>query len=256
MSATTTPLSPEDPARTAGLGRRRQGHRARRVIAAVIAAGAVCMAMAVRAPAAGASTSVTPPVKDVGIIPFPGDVYTASSNGTLIPVLPDSTPASAPLYNLAGNALNLTWGQWSSATATSYASTVTFKGTTYTAFVIAMSGLVPKGVYSLFYRTFSPDSNNAFCPNVEPSIALPAAIPQLQKPDPDSFIATSSGKALFVASVAQNLLAAQQLSISVIYHFNGQTYGPVANAAEAAGPSPATTGCAGRATGSTRCARC
>ena len=31
--------------------------------------------------------------------------------------------------------------------------------------------------------------------------------------------------------MAQNLLAAQQLSISVIYHFNGQTYGPVTNAA-------------------------
>ena len=71
---------------------------------------------------------------------------------------------------------------------------------------------------------------------MEPSIALTAAFPQLQKPDPDSFIASSSGKALFVGRVAQNLLAAQHLQVSVIYHFNGQTYGPVANQAEADGP--------------------
>jgi hypothetical protein len=244
MSITTTTLSsPEGPARTAGLGRRRKSPRPRRMIAAVIAVGAVCMALAVQAPVARASTTVTTPTKDVGIIPFPGDVYTLNYQGALVPIDPTSTPASAPLYNLAGNALNLTWGQWSSATATSYASTVTSNGTTYTVFVIGMSGLVPNGVYSLFYRTFNPDSNNAFCPNVEPSIALTAAFPRLQKPDPDSFIAGSSGKALFVASVAQNLLAAQNLSISVIYHFNGQTYGPVANAAEAAGPVAATGQC-------------
>jgi hypothetical protein len=108
--------------------------------------------------------------------------------------------------------------------------------------VIGMSGLVPNGVYSLFYRTFSPDSNNAICPNVEPSIALTSAFPELQRPDPDSFVASSSGRALFIASVAQNLLAAQNLTISVIYHFNGQTYGPVANAAEAAGPVASNNG--------------
>jgi hypothetical protein len=244
MSVTITTLSsPEDPARTAGLGRRRKSPRPRRVIAAVIAVGAVCVAMAVQAPAAGASTTITTPTRDVGIIAFPDDVYTLNYQGALVPIDPTSTPASAPLYNLAGNALNLTWGNWSSATAASYASTVTFNGTTYTDFVIGMSGLVPDGVYSLFYRTLAPDSNNAFCPNVEPSIALTAAFPRLQKPDPDSFTAGGSGKALFVASVAQNLLAAQGLTISVIYHFNGQTYGPVANAAEAAGPVAATGQC-------------
>jgi len=78
------------------------------------------------------------------------------------------------LYNLAGNALNLTWGQWSSATAESYAWTVTYHGTTYTDLLIRMSGLVPNGVYSLFYRTFGPDTNNPICPNVEPTVALTA----------------------------------------------------------------------------------
>jgi hypothetical protein len=37
----------------------------------------------------------------------------------------------------------------------------------------------------------------------------------LPKPDPGSFIASSSGRALFTASVAQNLLAARGLTISV-----------------------------------------
>ena len=113
MNATTTPSFPEGRARTAGLGRRREGPRPRHAIAAVIAVGAVCMTLAVQAPTAGASTTFTTPTPDVGIVPFAGDVYTASANGTLIPVLPESAPASTPLYNLAGNALNVTWGQWS-----------------------------------------------------------------------------------------------------------------------------------------------
>ena len=239
---TTTP-SHLDPSTGATRGaKRRERRRSRRLLAGLIVIALACLVLAVQAPVAGASTTFTTPTKDVGLIPFAGDVYTTSSNGTLIPVLPASTPASAPLYHLAGNVLNETWGQWSSATATSYAWTVTFRGTTYTDFVIGMSGLVPNGVYSLFYRTFVPDSNNAFCPDVEPSIALTAAFPRLQKPDPDSFIAGSSGKALFVASVAQNLLAAQQLQVDVIYHLNGQTYGPVANAAEAAGPVASNNG--------------
>jgi hypothetical protein len=113
-------------------------------------------------PAASAPTSFTPPTANIVIIPSGLDVYQSSSNGTLIAVDPSSTPLSTPLFNLAGNALNLTWGQWSSATAKSYAWTVSRNGTTYTLFLIGLTGLVPNGVYSLFYRTFGPDSNNAF----------------------------------------------------------------------------------------------
>ena len=236
MSVPTNPFSHKDPARTAGLGRRRRSNRPRRGIAAIMAVGAVCMALAVQAPAASASTTFTTPVPDVGILPFAGDVFTASQNGTLIPVLPDSTALSAPLYNLAGNPLNLTWGQFSSATATSYAWTDTLNRVTHTDFLFRMSGLIPNGVYSLFYRTFSPDSNNAYCPDVEPTIALTSAFPRFQKPGPNSFISSSSGTALFVGRVAGDLLAAAQLLINVVYHFNGQTYGPVANQAEAQGP--------------------
>jgi hypothetical protein len=209
--------------------------------------------LVVQTSVASASTTFTTPTANVGIIPFAGDVFQSSANGTLIPVDLASTPASAPLYNLAGNALNLTWGQFSSATAKSYAWTLTHNGTTYTRFLITMSGLVPNGVYSLFYRTIGPDSNNEVCPNVEPSVALTAAFPQLQKPDPDSLIAGSTGKGLFLAGVPTDLLAAQQVTISVIYHFDGQTYGPVTTRPSPGAPTP-TPGSATRATGTTRCA--
>jgi hypothetical protein len=41
---------------------------------------------------------------------LPGDVYTIDPEGNLIPVEITSTPLSAPLYNLAGDPLNLRGG--------------------------------------------------------------------------------------------------------------------------------------------------
>jgi hypothetical protein len=213
--------------------RRRSAHC---TLVTLIATGLALLGLATRTTVAGASAVFTPPTPALGIVPFAGDVFTVGSNGSLITVDPRYTLDTAPLFNLGGSPLNLTWGQFRMATAKSYVWTVTHRGTTHTQFLIALSGLVPNGIYSLFYRTFSPDSNNALCPDVEPSIALPSAFPQLQKPDPDSFIATGAGKALYFASVPQDLLAAQMLQVSVVYHFDGKTYGPVANAGEASGP--------------------
>jgi hypothetical protein len=223
------------------LTKRPERRRLRSALLTCLALGLVVIGLVVQTPAAGASSSFPSLTPDVAIVPFANDVFWFT-NDALSVVDPASTPASAPLFSEEGNPLNQTWGQFSSATAKSYAWTTTRSGTTDTYFLIGMSGLIPNGVYSLFYRTFSPDSNNAICPNVEPSIALTSAFPELQRPDPDSFVASSSGRALFIASVAQNLLAAQNLTISVIYHFNGQTYGPVANAAEAAGPVASNNG--------------
>jgi hypothetical protein len=45
---------------------------------------------------------------------------------------------------------------------------VAVRGAACTGFVIAPRGLVPGGVYSLFYRTFGPASDNASCPDVQP----------------------------------------------------------------------------------------
>ena len=203
---------------------RRRSHR---LIATVIATVLAGLALAAQAPVAGASSS-TP---DVGVVRFANDVFWFT-NGALTVVDPNSTPASAPLFSLEGNPLHVTWGQFSSATATSEVK----QGGNHTDFDVRLSGLIPNGVYSLFYRTFNPDSNNAICPNVEPNVALTARHPDRQQPDADSFVADNSGNAEFNGRVAGQLLDAQQLQIAVIYHFDGKTYGPVANAAEANGP--------------------
>ncbi len=108
--------------------RRNASSPGRRALLATIATSLAVIGLAVPAPAASAATTFTPPTANVGIIPLPADVFTLSANGTLIPMLPLSTPLSAPLFNLAGNALNLTWRQWSSASAKSYAWTVTHNG--------------------------------------------------------------------------------------------------------------------------------
>ena len=113
----------------------------------------------------------------------------------------------------------MTWGQLSSATATSEVK----QGGNHTAFDVRLSGLIPNGVYSLFYRTFNPDSNNAICPNVEPTVALTARHPDRQQPDADSFVADSAGNAEFDGVVAGRLLDAQQLQVAVIYHFDGRS---------------------------------
>ena len=164
----------------------RRRPRAGRAVATLIAAALALSGSAALAQAAGASSASRDRTAAVGLIPFPGDVYQLNYQGALVPVDPASTPSSAALYNLAGNALNVTWGRFSSATATSLVKTVTRKGTQYTDFKIALGGLVPNGVYSLFYRTFNPNSTNVFCPNVEPTVALTAAHPKRQAPDASS----------------------------------------------------------------------
>ena len=199
----------------------------RRLLLTLTTLSAACLALAAQTPVAGAS-SATP---DVAVVPFANDVFWFTNNALTV-VDPASTPASAPLFSLEGNPLNVTWGQFSSATATSNAT----QDGDHTDFDIHLSGLIPNGVYSLFYRTFGPDSNNPFCPNVEPTVALTARHPDQQQPDADSFVADSSGNAEFDGRVAGRLLDATQLQIAVIYHFDGKTYGPVANAAEANGP--------------------
>ena len=204
----------------------------RRVVGALAVGLATC-ALAVPAPVAWASSPTGTQTTDAGILPFAGDVFTLGSNGSLIAVDPRSTPVSAPLFNRAGTPLNMTWGQFSSATASFLAKTVTKQSGDYTDFWITMHGLIPGGVYSLFYRTFGPDSNNPVCPNVDGLVALPARHVDDQAPDADSFVADSSGEATFDGRVAGDPLGAQILLIDVIYHFDGRTYGQVPNGGEA-----------------------
>jgi hypothetical protein len=212
--------------------------RWRRLLLTLVAAALAVIGLVVGAPVADASIGTIAPTPDVAIVPSAGDVFTVGTNGSLITVDPRITSASAPLFNLEGEPLNVTWAQFSSASAKSVAWTDTWGAVTHTDFLVGMSGLIPSGVYSLYYRTLGPDSVNPVCaaagnPDIESMVALPAALPQFQRPDPDSFVANSSGRAFFAARVGVNLLAAQSVQVWVVYHLDGKTYGPVPNNAEA-----------------------
>ena len=145
---------------------------------------------------------------------------------------PDATTEpSAPLFNNAGSNLNLTWGEWSAASATSAVRTSGKAKSARTDVRLSFSRLIPGGVYSVFWGTLSPDSENPLCPGVERTLALPSVDPG-QLPDASSFVAGSDGTAAFRGGLDGNLLSAGQVFFSIVYHFDGQTWGPLPNHGE------------------------
>ena len=144
---------------------------------------------------------------------------------------PDATTEpSAPLFNNAGVNLDLTWGEWSAASATSAVRT-SGKSNPRTDVRLRFSNLVPGGTYSVFWGTLNPDSENPLCPGVERTLALPS-VDRDQSPDASSFVAGSDGTAAFRGSLDGNLLTANQVFFSIVYHFDGQTYGALPNRGE------------------------
>ena len=144
---------------------------------------------------------------------------------------PDATTdPSAPLFNNAGVGLDLTWGEWSAASATSAVRT-SGKSNARTDVRLSFSDLVPGGTYSVFWGTLNPDSENPLCPGVERTLALPS-VDRDQSPDASSFVAGSDGTAAFRGSLDGNLLSANQVFFSIVYHFDGQTWGALPNHGE------------------------
>ena len=144
---------------------------------------------------------------------------------------PDATTdPSAPLFNNAGVGLDLTWGEWSAASATSAVRT-SGKSNARTDVRLSFSALVPGGTYSVFWGTLNPDSENPLCPGVERTLALPS-VDRDQSPDASSFVAGSDGTAAFRGSLDGNLLSANQVFFSIVYHFDGQTWGALPNHGE------------------------
>jgi hypothetical protein len=143
----------------------------------------------------------------------------------------EGTPPDAPLFNVAGVALPVTWAQWQAATAES--TVITTGGhASKTLALIRLSGLIPNGVYSMFYGTLEPDSENPGCPGVERTLPLTSIAPHVQRPDASSFVADASGNAFYVGRVDGDLLASYQVFFSVVYHFDGGTYDPYPNKGE------------------------
>lgn len=143
----------------------------------------------------------------------------------------DTTADDAPLFNVAGVALNLTWGAWKHASAQATAHVIGGPNKPSTEVRIRLSGLVPGGVYSLFYGTLTPDSENPLCPGVERTLPL-ISRDKRQAPDASSFVADAQGRADFTGEVDGRLLDAMQVFFSAVYHFDGQTYGSLPNRGE------------------------
>lgn len=139
----------------------------------------------------------------------------------------ETTPPDAELFNVAAVNLNMTWGQWQAASGTS---TMTVHGH-HTDDDLVLTGLVPNGVYSLFYGTLNPDTSNPLCPFVERTLPL-TSTDKHQQPDSSSFVAGPDGTATYSARISGDPLTAGQVFIEVVYHNDGKTYGPLPNAGE------------------------
>lgn len=144
----------------------------------------------------------------------------------------EETAPDEPLFNVAGVPLERTWGQWQTGTATATARIVGGVNSPRTDVRLELSGLIPGGVYSIFYGTLLPDSENPLCPGVERTLGLTAFHLTQQLPDASSFIADASGQASYRGQVQGNLLDAYQSFYFIIYHFDGQTYHPLPNRGE------------------------
>lgn len=175
-------------------------------------------------PASGAA-----PDQADAVVTHEGDVFVIVGSTLRHPDA--TTDPSAPLFNVAGVALDLTWGQWSAASATSAVRTSGKAGSARTDVRLTFSGLVPGGVYSVFWGTLLPDSENPLCPGVERTLALPS-VDAGQQPDSSSFVAGSDGTAAFRGGLPGNLLSASQVFFSIVYHFDGQTWGALPNHGE------------------------
>jgi hypothetical protein len=159
------------------------------------------------------------------VVPFARDVFVIVGSSLRNP--DDTTAPDAPLFNVAGVNLELTWGQWTGAAATSL---MRVAGG-HTNDELTFSGLVPGGVYSVFYGTLTPDSENPLCPGVERALPL-TSTSKRQQPDAASFVAAPDGTATFSARVSGNPLEAVQVFIELVYHFDGNTYGSLPNKGE------------------------
>jgi hypothetical protein len=186
-------------------------------------------ALLIAGPLAGVAGAAPPDAADAVEI-FATHVYEMST-GSLRNPTPQTDP-NEPLYNVAGFNLGVTWGEWSGASAASRASTIGGPNGPRTDFRVSLRGLVPGGVYSLFYFTVEPDTEQPLCPGVERSLPLDAARPGAQLPDPNSFVVGPTGSTEFHGRVDGNLLAARQVVLAVVHHADGQTYYPFPNRGE------------------------
>lgn len=186
--------------------------------------------------APGRAALAGPPDQADAVQVFSRDVLILSGASL---VNPDSdTDPDEQLITSSGWFLNtgpddpITWGEWSAATATSRAARIGGPRGPRTDVRLSLSNLVPGGVYSVFWATIEPDSEQPLCPGVERTLPLDAFKVDADAPDANSFVADTTGAAEFHGRVDGDLLAARQVFFSVVYHAFGETHYPFPNAGE------------------------
>jgi hypothetical protein len=142
------------------------------------------------------------------------------------------TDPSAPLFTNSGVGMEMTWGEWSAATATSRALVIGGPDHRRTDVRLSLSGLVPGGLYSVFWGTLGPDSEQPLCPGVERTLPLDAAGGGGKAPAPNAFVADATGTAAFHGRTDGDLFDASQVFFSVVYHFYPETSYPFPNRGE------------------------
>jgi hypothetical protein len=196
-------------------------------IRAVALAAVVAGSLLVGVPGSAAAPATDPAD---GVEVFEGDVFVIVGSTLRHPTV-DTDPA-APLFNVAGVALERTWGEWSAATAASSAAVMGGPKHPRTDVRMALAGLVPGGLYSVFWGTLGPDSEQPLCPGVERTLPLDAVGGGAKAPAPNAFVADAAGGATFHGRTDGALFDASQVFFTVVYHFAGRTAYPFPNIGE------------------------
>lgn len=196
-----------------------------KIIRMLVAAGALVASIIATTPA-HASPADTADAVEV----YERDVFVIVGSTLRNPT--EATDPGATLFNVAGVALDLTWGQWSAAQAASRASVIGGPGGQRTDVRLSLTALVPGGLYSVFWGTLGPDSEQPLCPRVERTLPLDGAGSTSKAPAPNAFVADAKGAVDFHGRVDGNLFDATQVFFSVVYHPFGDASYPFPNLGE------------------------
>lgn len=192
-------------------------------------AGAAALAVAAGLTPAPAALAAAPDAADFVQV-HDRDVYVIVGSTLRTPTA--ETDPTAPLFTESGISMNLTWGDWTAATATSRATVVGGPGQPRTDVRLSLTGLVPGGLYSVFWGTLQPDSEQPLCPGVERTLPLDGVGSTAKAPAPNAFVADGAGAAQFHGRTDGNLFEAMEVFFTVVYHFFPETSYPFPNRGE------------------------
>lgn len=196
-----------------------------KIIRILVAAGALVASAVITTPAHAAPADTAD-----AVAVYERDVFVIVGSTLRNPT--EATDPAAPLFNVAGVALDVTWGEWAAATAASRASVIGGGDRQRTDVRLSLTGLVPGGLYSVFWGTIGPDSEQPLCPGVERTLPLDGAGSVAKAPAPNAFVADGAGAVDFHGRVDGDLFQATQVFFSVVYHPFGEAPYPFPNLGE------------------------